>query len=239
MHSFRSQFQKNYQPAARDTVPGENKKRGALDNQLMLDRQLNLLQVEETMKGVEQRIREMHSELTDQDWRNVVHAHRNALINLDRQLTRENVMRVLADVQLHYHLLQEKAIPENDSQIRGMERSLGKAAEELGRHAEAIQMDVEHTIAENLHKVKSSLEKAQMELEQLKSFTNDLEKDGLIQKGGKYTIDIKKGDLYINGVKQPDRVVKKYREKYRQYFEGGKDGFMLRSNYPASGAEVI
>lgn len=120
-----------------------------------------------------------------------------------------------------------------------MERSLSKTEEELTRQAEAIQMDVEHTIAENLYKVKRNLEKAQMELEQLKSFTNDLENDGLIKKGGKYTIDIKKGDLYINGVKQPDRVVKKYREKYRQYFEGGKDGFMLRSNYPAWKAEVI
>jgi len=70
---------------------------------------------------------------------------------------------------------------------------------------------------------KHEMEKAMQELQELKEFTGQLEKDGLINKKKGYSIEWKKeGDLYINGKKQPREVSDKYSRFYK------KDGYKIR-----------
>jgi chromosome segregation ATPase len=83
-----------------------------------------------------------------------------------------------------------------------------------------IQPEIEKSMSE----ARESIEKAKVELTAYKGFINDLEKDGLIKKEN-YTIEYKKGDLFINGKKQPESVKKKYSDflKDRKDFTIRKD----------------
>jgi hypothetical protein len=62
---------------------------------------------------------------------------------------------------------------------------------------------------------RTGLEKAKKEITLLKEFTSELEKDGLVDRKKGYTIEIKSGEMYINGVKQSKEV----NDKYRKYFK--------------------
>lgn len=60
---------------------------------------------------------------------------------------------------------------------------------------------------------------------QLKEFTNELQKDGLIDKKKHYIIEWKNGgELYINGKKQPKEISDKYKRFYK------KDGWRVEMN---------
>ena len=69
--------------------------------------------------------------------------------------------------------------------------------------------NIKPEIEKSLANARIEMENAKKELTAYKDFINDLEKDGLIDKNN-YTIEYKKGELLINGKKQPDNVVKKY-----------------------------
>jgi hypothetical protein len=75
-----------------------------------------------------------------------------------------------------------------------------------------------------MNKAKEGIGKAKEELQELKSFTEELAKDGLIDKKKGYTIHWKHGNLYINGKEQPKSVSDKYR-KYEK-----KDGYEINMN---------
>ena len=87
-------------------------------------------------------------------------------------------------------------------------------------------------LKENWEKAwKDEMKKAGVEMHRLKNFLLGLEKDGLIKKGEPYTIEIKNGELFINGKEQPKNITDKYRnsEEYKSYFK--KDGnFKIKSN---------
>jgi hypothetical protein len=77
-------------------------------------------------------------------------------------------------------------------------------------------------IQDAMKDAKQSMEKAKQELQDLKEFTDQLQKDGLIDKKKGYTIEWKKeGDLYINGKKQAKEVSDKYSRFYK------KDGYKI------------
>ena len=59
-------------------------------------------------------------------------------------------------------------------------------------------------------------------MQNYKDFTNELEKDGLIDKNKAYSLELKDGYLYINGKKQSKETT----EKYRKYYMG-KDHFKI------------
>ena len=67
-------------------------------------------------------------------------------------------------------------------------------------------------IDDAMSKAKEGIGKAKEELQELKSFTEELSKDGLIDKKKGYKIQWKNGNLYINGKEQPKSVSDKYRK---------------------------
>jgi len=64
------------------------------------------------------------------------------------------------------------------------------------------------------------LKERQKELEKkttiLKGFETELVRDKLVEKGGDFEFKLGKKELYINGVKQPKKVFKKYKELYKK-----------------------
>ncbi len=66
------------------------------------------------------------------------------------------------------------------------------------------------------------MEKAKREMLNFKEFTNELEKDGLIDKKKGYKLQLKDGELYINGTKQSKEIS----DKYSKYYQG-KNNFTI------------
>ena len=76
---------------------------------------------------------------------------------------------------------------------------------------------------ENMKDARKNMEKAREELNAMREFTDELEKDGLIDKKKGYRIEIKNNELYLNDKQQPKEVT----EKYRKYFK--KDNYTIIS----------
>jgi hypothetical protein len=95
---------------------------------------------------------------------------------------------------------------------------------------EKMQHDFDR-LGEDLKGAHENLLHADEEMKNLKSFIDELRKDGLIKKGKEYDIKIENGELYIDGKKQPDSVTDKYRknEKYKNYFDK-ENNFRIKSD---------
>jgi phenylalanyl-tRNA synthetase alpha subunit len=75
--------------------------------------------------------------------------------------------------------------------------------------------DLKMHLDKELSKAKTGIAKAKTALTAMKEFTDNLEKDKLINKKKGYKIELKGSDMYINGTKQPKEVT----DKYRKYFK--------------------
>jgi chromosome segregation ATPase len=75
-----------------------------------------------------------------------------------------------------------------------------------------------------MQRARESMEKAKIEIQNLRDFTDELQKDGLIDKKKAYKVEVKDGELYINDNKQTKEVSDKYRKYYK------KDNFTINMN---------
>lgn len=126
----------------------------------------------------------------------------------------------------------EKAMREVDVTLK--EVDMKQIKKEIERAQESVQaakinahidMDkIKESVERGIEGAKIGLEAAKKELRLLKEFTETLEKDGLISKKKGYKIEIKDGEMYINGTKQSKEV----NEKYKKYFREGD--YTLRSD---------
>ena len=78
-----------------------------------------------------------------------------------------------------------------------------------------------------MQRAKADMEKAKEELNAYKAFTDDLAKEGLINKEEGYEIEIKESSLIINGKEQSAEVYNRHRaflEKHQNTTIKKKDG---------------
>lgn len=139
-----------------------------------------------------------------------------ALAKVDWEKTRTEVDRSLREA--------EKKMKEIDS--KQIEKEMARAKDEMNEarlrpkiDMEKIKKEVEKGMAE----ARVGIEKAKKEIALLKEFTENLEKDGLIDRKKGYRIEVKKGELYINGTQQPKEVT----DRYRKYFKEPVGGIKL------------
>ncbi len=116
-----------------------------------------------------------------------------------------------------------------DEALRGFE--MEKLHHELDRAKLNMQHDfdkMQHDfdkMGDELNHAQENLLHAEVEMKNLKSFIDELKKDGLIRKGQGYEVKIEDGELYIDGKKQPASVT----EKYRKFFEKDNN-FRIKSD---------
>ena len=223
---FRS-FQNFHTPVFRsagDTIPAERKPEGsALDDQSVLDEELDVRSLERALKNVEYRLQKLEAELRNKDWGKVENAYRKAIDNINWKQIEKDTRHALADVNNRMEL-------ENDIHLDNIKLQLNKTKIMVDQNLKQMRLSLDHDLKINLQNATLGLQKAKVSLQRLKAFTNDLEKDGLIENGKPYSIEIKDGDLYINDVKQSKKVTKKYREKYKEYFENNGNFRIQHSN---------
>ena len=207
-----------------DTIPGERKSEGsALDDQSLLDKELNTRSIEKALRNVEDRLKKLETELRDRDWDKVQHAYRKAINDVNWKQVEADTRQALADVN-------KKLILENNIYLHKIKLQIDQAKAIAAQNLKEMQISIDHDLKINLQNATQSLQKAQTSLQWLEAFANDLKKDGLIEDGKPYSVEIKDGDLYINDVKQSKKVTKKYREKYKEYFENNGGDFKIHSN---------
>jgi septation ring formation regulator EzrA len=123
--------------------------------------------------------------------------------------------------------LKDAEVKMKDLDVSKMEEKMKEVQEKIEKEQFNIKIDGEKIrahVKESMEKAKVNIEKAREEIKMMKAFTNELEKDGLINKKKGYKIQVKDGELYINGSKQS----KETSDKYRKYYK--KDNFTINND---------
>ncbi len=123
--------------------------------------------------------------------------------------------------------MRKAALQMKEVDMKNIEKEMEKAKSEMDIERKKTQFDMDHfrkNLEESLSKAKVGIQKAKQELLLLKEFTEALEKDGLIDKNKGYKVQIKNGEMYINGNKQSKEV----NDKYRKYFK--EEDYSIRSD---------
>jgi ribosome-associated protein YbcJ (S4-like RNA binding protein) len=84
---------------------------------------------------------------------------------------------------------------------RNMKRQMELAQMELQRNSRTMNRQME-LVQRQMEMSKVQMEKARIDMKRLRDFIRDLQKDGLIEKGKPYKVEVKDGNLYINGKRQ-------------------------------------
>jgi len=137
-------------------------------------------------------------------------------MNIEEQMKKVDMDKIKLDV--------DKSLKEAQEQMKNIDmEKMKEQMEELKNKLNSDEFKKE--IEKSLRDAKENIEKANKELQELKEFTGQLEKDGLIDKNKGYSIEWKNGgELYINGKKQPKEISAKYKKYYK------KDGWRVEMN---------
>jgi uncharacterized protein HemX len=100
-----------------------------------------------------------------------------------------------------------------------LKKEMEKVKVELEKHKQDWHINhekMQHNLKEEMQKVKEKMKEASESMHQLSALTSALHKDKLIDKENPYSIEVKDGDLYINGTKQSQEISDKYRFIYQK-----------------------
>lgn len=152
-----------------------------------------------------------------------------AMKSIDLEKIKAEVKQSLAQIDF------DKMKPEIDKAMATAKVDMEKAladmkainTEDIKRELKKVQVEMENVKPEiekamknmdkDLAKAKVEIEKARAEVKDYKSLTEALEKDGLLDTQTNYTVEHKKGVLYINGEKAAPEVYKKHETLLKKY----------------------
>jgi len=138
-------------------------------------------------------------------------------MEIDEDETRDRWEKVQGEV--------ERSMRRNQMDMELFDNAEMKRQMEMAKMRMKINSDVMRINKKQMEKQMQmahvQMEKANVELKKFKKFLEDLRKDGLVQKGKPYEVEIKEGNLYINGKKVDQKLNDKYKNNpdYKSYFE--------------------
>ncbi len=147
-------------------------------------------------------------EIKKVDWEKINQEIKTAIKSIDWDKTKLEIDKAIKEAEFQTKAVNKEQI---EKQIAQAKLNLEKAK----LNSKIDIADMKRKVEKSMEGAKVSIEKAKRELNQLKEFTEALEKDGLISKKKGYKLEIKNGELYINGTKQSQEV----NDKYRKYFK--------------------
>jgi chromosome segregation ATPase len=198
----------------------------ALEN---IDEDKIRLQVEQALKQVDMvKIqREVEESMKKIDFdkiqKEVSESLKNSYAYIDKEALKKQIDEAKKEVEKEMKNKDwEKEIEEvkkiNKEEI---EKEMEKVQEEMKK----VKTDLSRQkldMRETMEKAQEGLAKAREEIKGYQEMIYGLEKEGLLSTKGDYTIEYNKGDLTINGKKQPQEVA----DKYKKYFR--KDNVTIR-----------
>lgn len=227
----------------KDTIPGKDSEReyyhfktGELDN---------------AIKEMETEIEKAQSSFKNIQWPNIDLEMKKAmqqLESIDRQKIKMDIEKSIKNVdwkkmqldinaslkalELELPKIQLEVNEKLTQQLDEATRTLEKTKKELALQQEKMKLDMHQSFNESMKNLDKQLAKAKSQLESLKEMSAAMEKDGLIKQGENADILFKKGDLYINGQKQPIEVTNKYKHYFKKqtgdslYFSDDNDDWL-------------
>ncbi|HTE10710.1 MAG TPA: hypothetical protein VK645_07065 [Chitinophagaceae bacterium] len=88
--------------------------------------------------------------------------------------------------------------------------------EEIENARSNIRQNLKKDFRKELEKAREGIDRAAMELQNYKEMLTEMDKDGLLNAREPYSIEYKKGELIINGKKQPDTITNKYKHYFKK-----------------------
>jgi len=186
--------------------------------------EFRMKELEDAMKQLDIQMQKLDLQLKDLDV-NISKHVQEALANIDMQKINKEVQENLKNIDFDKIKLQvDKSLEQAKEQMKNIDtEKLKIQMQELQNkfNSEDFKKEIEHA----MKGAKENIEKAKKNLQEMKEFTDELEKDGLIDKDKGYSIEWKNGgELYINGKKQSKEISDKYKKYYK------KDGWRIEMN---------
>ena len=176
-----------------------------LDNQLkQLDFQLKNLELQIKNFDLEKLQNEIDEAAKKVDVEKITERLNKSLQNIDWDKINNRIVENLKVSKLR--------IAEAAKEMEHVKVNLEKQKNNLKLNTIKIGANVKNA----MKNAKRSIENAKDELRNMKEFTDELEKDGLIDKSKAYKIEVKNGELYIDDKKQTKEIFDKYRRYYRK-----------------------
>lgn len=148
------------------------------------------------------------NEIKNMDFEKVGREVESALKKVDWDKTSGEINKAMKEVDIK--------IKEID--LKHIENELARAKIDIEKAKISAKTDremIKRSIEKGLAGANIAIQKAKKELGLMKEFTETLEKDGLINRKKEYQIEIKNGEMIINGTKQSKEI----NDKYRKYFK--------------------
>lgn len=214
------QTQEDTTPMRKKTYANRDYKIGNLDKDLK-----DLDQVMEKMENntlidfskMEKELKAAMEEINKIDFTNLSKEIKASMKDFNWEKTRKEVDEAMRKAEIRM----------KEVDMKKMGKEVEKTKAEMDIERKKTHFNTEHfrkNLEESLSKAKVGIQNAKQELLLLKEFTEALEKDGLIDKKKGYKVQIKDGEMYINGNKQTKEV----NDKYRKYFK--EEDYSIRSD---------
>jgi len=192
----------------------------------MKEIELQKLNLEDQMKNIDmQKIQaETQEALQKINWekmkKDMQQAQAELKNNIDYKKIESGVRRSMEETKKAMARLKEVDMQKIQRELERASEDLraneGQVREGLERAKKEIDENLHKDLRKELEKAKEGVQKATEELRSYKEMINEMQKDGLLKNDGNYNIKYKKGELYIDGVKQPGNITDKYRHYFKQ-----------------------
>ena len=186
--------------------------------------EFRMKELEDAMQQLDLQMQKLDLNMKDLDLK-ISKQVNDAIANIDMKKINKEVQENLKNVDLDKIKLEvDRSIKNAQEQIKNIDMNKMKLQmKELQNkfNSDEFKKEIDHA----MKGAKESMEKAKKDLQDIKDFTDQLQKDGLIDKQKGYSIEWKNGgELYINGKKQPKEISDKYKKYYK------KDGWRIEMN---------
>lgn len=213
-----------------DTLPDRETMKMKDFDRLQLDLDKSLLQVNDELGKIDfSKIQQdIETSLKDVDMDKIKNDVALALKSIDLDKMLANLNTSLKNLDLHDNQADiTKALAEAKKEIEkakleikdidkdAIKKEIEQAKMEIAKsRLEISKIDMDKIMAQ----ARAGIDQAKSALKMTKDMFNAMEKDGLINSKNGFTIEYKDKDLYIDGIKQPEKTT----DRYRKYFKNEK-----------------
>src|SRR6476469_508666 len=187
--------------------------------------EFRMKELQEAMKQLDLQMQKLDLHMKDIDLK-ISKQVQEVLANVDMEKINNEVQENLKNVDIDKIKLEvDKSVKDAQEQIKNIDM------DKMKLQMQELKKKIKNTIKDTKERIK----KKKKNLQDIKDFTDQLQKDGLIDKKKGYSIEWKNGgQLYINGKKQPKEISDKYKKYYK------KDGWRIEMNGEGkNGAEFL
>ncbi|MGI8950448.1 MAG: hypothetical protein ACR2FN_02575 [Chitinophagaceae bacterium] len=196
--------------------------------------EFDMKEFDKSMKEFDKQMENFNVELKKIDFDKINKEVKEAISKIDFNKINQDVQNSLqkidwdkmkVDVEKSMQEAKEQVAKINTQKINEKMQALQNKLNSKEFRAQFDSAKIQQKIDEAMQKAKAGMQKAKQEMQNIKAFTDALKNDGLIDKTKPYKIELKDGELYINGTKQSKEIT----NKYRKYYEG-KNNFTINSD---------